>query len=38
VEPEREPVRVVRAERVRADAPLGAMPGQTWLWGDDAGD
>jgi len=35
VEPEREPVRVVRAERVRAGAPLGAMPGQTWLWGDD---
>ena len=36
VEPEREPDRVVRAERVRAEAPLGAMPGQVRLfWGDD---
>jgi hypothetical protein len=35
VEPERPPVRVVRAERVRVEAPVGALPGQTWLWGDD---
>lgn len=34
VEPEREPVRVVRAERVRAEAPLGAMPGQIRLWSE----
>jgi hypothetical protein len=34
VEPEREPARVVRAERVRQEAPLGALPGQTRLWGE----
>ena len=35
IEPAREPARVVRVERERREAPLGAMPGQTWLWGSD---
>lgn len=34
VEPEREPVRVVRAERVRHEAPVEALPGQVRLWGE----
>jgi len=36
VEPEREPARVVREERVRREAPVEALPGQAWLWGDNA--
>lgn len=34
VEPEREPARVVRVERVRREAPVEALPGQTRLWGE----